>query len=154
MGKIKALLKGSVYGLSQAMSGKGMPCMGFIFQNLRTPPVRSNGGNRYNLSLGKILYRSPLFQNSANALMPQRQVFPFRRALPNGMHITGAGANQNRRNQYTMLFQKLRLFLFDKGDFSSPLQYKGFHPHFPFYYLLLLTITYYFFSYCLQLVVS
>ena len=31
MGKVKALLKGSVYGFSQAMGGKGMPRMGFIF---------------------------------------------------------------------------------------------------------------------------
>jgi len=61
MGKIKALLKGSVNGFSQAMGRKGMPCMGFIFQNLRTPPIRSNGGNRHNLPLGKVLHLPPFF---------------------------------------------------------------------------------------------
>ena len=93
MGKVKALLKGSVNGFSQAMGGKGMPRMGFIFQNLRTPPIRSNGGNRHNFPLGKVLHLSPFFQDSANALMAQGKVFSFRRALPNGMHITGTGAH-------------------------------------------------------------
>ena len=103
------------------MGGKGIVCMGLIFRNFFTVPVRGNGGNRHNFSHGKILYRTAFLYNLPHALMPQSEIFSLRRALPNRMHITCARRKKEGHDEHTVFRKKTWLLLLHPFHFSSSL---------------------------------